>query len=77
MPISTKLCISSTTASHNTITYNYFSNTVLDIQDTQRSAIMQEEALKFHKQNREKGLHKVKLKVSPQNLHIWKKETDN
>jgi len=48
------------------------------MQYTQRSAIMQEEVLKFHKQNRAKGLHKVKLKVSPQHLHnIWKKETDN
>jgi len=39
---------------------------------------MQEEVLKFHKQNRAQGLHKVKLKDSPQLLYyIWRKETDN
>ena len=48
------------------------------IQYTQRSAFMQEEVLKFHKQNRAQGLHKVKLKDSPQLLYyIWRKETDN
>jgi hypothetical protein len=64
---STKLCISSTRASHSTITHNYFSNTVLHvytrIQNTQRSAFMQ--VLKSHKQNTAQGLHKVKLKDSP------------
>jgi hypothetical protein len=55
---STRLCISSTTASHTVITHNYFSNTVLDIQDTQRSAFMQEEVLKLHKQKQHKDCTK-------------------